>query len=574
MNKSIVKRLILNFIIMSIIGIFLILIFYVIYSKIYAKEHSLISYIFTSLILYKYIIPYIIALSIYFSFFKGSYIEGGINLSKTIAIPLATVLILILFYALYDYYLLDELVYKLKEHNINKDYRVFMQYEAELKNKDYEMAREELLKGNLDNSYKLARRALFYEGDNGNILLLLKSIQKEKNELYDIQNKDKIENINKLMQLGSRAYSYSNYNEANKYFERILNIDRYNPLALYYLNRISIAQNNKPKYLGNTTEELYAYKKLAEVINLYEAGRLWEAYDEILSLYAEAPNIGEVNNYYSIITESINNYDFFIEEAFEVKNVFIDNANSLENNSITEHNGLNLMIDKNTMLSSVNSIYFKGNLYMFDISIIKLDNNSKILNIQNYKYGKLVETLHPNTNNIKNIILKAPLDTSKKNYAIGDTNFTIIPIAISSSAVESVKNYTEMILDYINLPKLISLKNEIPKFGYSNAPINLIIFKKIISPILYLLLFIIIAYNSFKFREEVYYEGASLVAKFIGIIGTLTITLIYSVFISCISDILVKFSNMVINIAVVYAISLAIILIMLLQISRIPKNVE
>ena len=67
---------------------------------------------------------------------------------------------------------------------------------------------------------------------------------------------------------------------------------------------------------------------------------------------------------------------------------------------------------------------------MFDISIIKLDNNSKILNIQNYKYGKLVETLHPNTNNIKNIILKAPLDTSKKNYAIGDTNFTIIPIAI------------------------------------------------------------------------------------------------------------------------------------------------
>ena len=181
MNKSIVKRLILNFIIMSIIGIFLILIFYVIYSKIYAKEHSLISYIFTSLILYKYIIPYIIALSIYFAFFKGSYIEGGINLSKTIAIPLATVLILILFYALYDYYLLDELVYKLKEHNINKDYRVFMQYEAELKNKDYEMAREELLKGNLDNSYKLARRALFYEGDNGNILLLLKSIQKEKN---------------------------------------------------------------------------------------------------------------------------------------------------------------------------------------------------------------------------------------------------------------------------------------------------------------------------------------------------------------------------------------------------------
>lgn len=574
MNKSIVKRLILGFIVMSIIGIFLLLILYVIYSKVYGKEYSLITYIFTSLILYKYLVPYIIALSVYFAFFKGSYIEGGLNLSKIIAIPLATVIILILFYALYDYYLLDGLVYRLKEHNINKDYRIFMQYELELKNKDYESAREELLKGNLDNSYKLARKALFYEGDNGNILLLLKSIQKEKSELYDIQNKDKIDNINNLMQAGSRAYSYSNYNEANKYFERILNIDRYNPLALYYLNRISIAQNNKPKYLGNTTEELYAYKKLAEVISLYEAGRLWEAYDEILSLYAEVPNIGEVNNYYSIITESINNYDFFIEEAAEVKNIFIDNTSYLGNNSITEHNGLNLMIDKNTMLSSVNSLYFKGNLYMFDISIIKLDDNSKILDIQNYKYGKLAESLYSNTNNIKNIILKVPLNTDKKNYAYGDTNFTVIPISISSSAVESIKNYTEMILDYVDLSKLISLKNELPKFGYSNAPINLIIFKKIISPILYLLLFIVIAYYSFKFREEVYYEGANLVSKSIGIIGTLTLTLIYSVFIDYIANILVKFSNMVINIAVVYAISFAIILIMLLQIARIPKNVE
>ncbi len=575
-NKtSIVKKLILNFIALSILCIVLILILYVIYSKAESKEYPLISYILTSLILYKHLVPFIGALSVYFAFFKGSYSDSdGNNLSKIIASSIVVILALISFYTLYDYFLLDEFTVKLKEHNINKDYKVFLQYEFELKNKTYENAREELARGNLDNAYNLARKSLFYEGDNGNILLLLKSIQKERSELYEMQNENEIKNINNLIQMGTRAFSISNYNVASQYFERVLTLDRYNPLALYYLNRISISQNNKPKYSGNTTEELYANKKLAEVITLYEEGRLWKAYDGILPLYAEAPNVTEVKNYYSIITDSINNYDFFLEEAIEIKNVFLDNINYFENISLTEHKGLNLMLDKNTMLSSANSLYFKKNLYMFDISIIKLDDNSQILSMQNYKYGKLAETIHTNTNNIKNIILKAPFDEKKKDYTYSDTDSVIIPISISSSAVESIKNYTEMVLDYASLSKLILLKNELPKFGYSNEPINLIILKKSISPILYLLLFIIIAYYSFKFREEIHYGGANLITKFIGIIGTLSLTLIYGILIDYLSSLLIKFSNIVINIIVVYAISFAIILIILLQISRIPKNVK
>ena len=575
-NKTnILKRLILSFIILSIVCIVLILVFYVIYSKADGKEYSLIAYILTSLILYKYSVPYIIALSVYFAFFKGSYSdEETDNLSKIIAFPITAILITVLFYTLYDYYLLDALAYKLKEHNSNRDYKVFLQYEFELKNKIYENAREELSKGNLDNAYNLARKSLFYEGDNGNILLLLKSIQKEREELEEIENKREIENINNLIQMGSRAFSMADYNSANRYFDMVLSIDRYNSLALYYLNRISMAQNSKPKYSGNTTEELYAYRKLAEIITLYEEGRLWKAYEGILPLYAEVPNITEVRNYYYIITDAIDNYDFFLDKASEIKNVFIDNVGYLENNSLTENKGINLMLDKNTMLSSINGLYFKGNLYMFDVSVIKLDDNSQILDMQNYKYGKLAETIFQNTNNIKNIILKAPFDNNKKDYIYSDTDSTTIPISISSSAVESVKNYTDMILDYASLSKLILLKNELPKFGYSNEPINLIIFKKAISPILYLLLFVIIAYYSFKFREEIHYEGANLTAKFIGIIGTLSITMIYGILTDFIATVLIKFSNIVINIVLVYAVSLAIILIILLQISRIPKNVK
>ena len=575
-NKTnILKRLILSFIILSIVCIVLILVFYVIYSKADGKEYSLIAYILTSLILYKYSVPYIIALSVYFAFFKGSYSdEETDNLSKIIAFPITAILITVLFYTLYDYYLLDALAYRLKEHNSNRDYKVFLQYELELKNKIYENAREELSKGNLDNAYNLARKSLFYEGDNGNILLLLKSIQKEREELEEIENKREIENINNLIQIGSRAFSMADYNSANRYFDMVLSIDRYNSLALYYLNRISMAQNSKPKYSGNTTEELYAYRKLAEIITLYEEGRLWKAYEGILPLYAEVPNITEVRNYYYIITDAIDNYDFFLDKASEIKNVFIDNVGYLENNSLTENKGINLMLDKNTMLSSINGLYFKGNLYMFDVSVIKLDDNSKILDMQNYKYGKLAETIFQNTNNIKNIILKAPFDNNKKDYIYSDTDSTTIPISISSSAVESVKNYTDMILDYASLSKLILLKNELPKFGYSNEPINLIIFKKAISPILYLLLFVVIAYYSFKFREEIHYEGANLTTKFIGIIGTLSITMIYGILMDFIATVLIKFSNIVINIVLVYAVSLAIILIILLQISRIPKNVK
>ena len=575
-NKTnILKRLILSFIALSVICIVLILIFYVIYSKADGKEYSLIAYILTSLILYKYSVPYIIALCVYFAFFKAVYSdEESENLSKIIAAPITAILGMILFYTLYDYYLLDALANRLKEHNSNKDYQVFLQYEFELKNKTYEEAREELSKGNLDNAYNLARKSLFYEGDNGNILLLLKSIQKEREELDEIENEKEIENINNLIQMGSRAFAVSDYSSATRYFERVLTIDRYNSLALYYLNRISIAQNSKPKYSGNTTEELYAYKKLSEIIALYEEGRLWKAYEEILPLYAEVPNITEVRNYYSIITDAINNYDFFIEEASEIRNVFIDNAGYLENNSLTKHKGLNLMLDKNTMLSSVNGLYFKNNLYIFDVSVIKLDDNSKILDMQSYKYGKLANTIYTNTNNIKNIILKAPFDNNKKDYIYSDTNSVTIPISISSSAVETIKNYTDMILDYSSLSKLILMERELPKFGYSSEPINLTIFKKSISPILYLLLFTIIAYYSFKFRQEIHYEGANLTSKFIGIIGTLSITLIYEILTDFMATVLIEFSNIVINIVLVYAVSLAIILILLLQISRIPKNVK
>ena len=71
-EHSITTRLILNFLIMSIIGIAVILIIYVLYSRGEGRDYSLFTYMLISLIFYKTYMPYIISLSVYFAFFKAS----------------------------------------------------------------------------------------------------------------------------------------------------------------------------------------------------------------------------------------------------------------------------------------------------------------------------------------------------------------------------------------------------------------------------------------------------------------------------------------------------------------------
>lgn len=571
-EHSITTRLILNFLIMSIIGIAVILIIYVLYSRGEGRDYSLFTYMLISLIFYKTYMPYIISLSVYFAFFKAKYVHQE-NISKVIAFPIVAIIVLVIFYTLYDYSFVNSFISLVKEHNASRDSMIYYEYGLKLKNEAYEKARTELINGNLESAASFAEDALFYDRNDGNVLLLIKSIHEEKMKEYERSHQLEISNINNLLKLGTREFSYSNYYEASKYFNQVIALDRYNPLALYYINKISIANNQKPKYISTTTEEASVYGRLSEVITLYENGRLWDAYYGISKLYMEAPNIAEVDNYYSIIRDSISRYDFFIREAKEVRNAYINNPDILQYTSALNHNGINLMLDKNTLLSSSSSSVFKNSFYIFDVSIIKLDDELKIVSCDNYLYGKIAEVFKA-TNNNKNIILKARFDTNKNDYIYSDANSLVIPISISYSTLDIIKNYTSLELKYVNLSDLFTLRKEIKRFGYSDKEINLELITKNIEPITYLLLFLIIAYYSFRYRLSMSPSGTfHIYNRVTGVVGTILLGLVYRVIVGYISMLLVMLSQITLSVIIIVVATFILILIVIFQMARIPRDV-
>ncbi|WP_300369671.1 hypothetical protein [Brachyspira sp.] len=571
-EHNITTSIILSFLILSIFSMSIIILIYVLYTRGEGKNYSLITYVLYSLLIYKSYIPYIISLSVYFSFFRAKYLHQK-SISKVIAVPIATIVVLVCFYTLYDYYFTDFFISTLREHSNARDTKVYYEYELQLKNKAYELAREELAVGNLDKAYSFAEEALFYDKNDGNTLLLIKTIQEEKKKIYDRKHKEEIDNINKLVSLGTREFSLSNYNKANKYFTDVLKLDNNNPLALYYINRISIARNEKPIYYGNTTKDISIYTRLSDTIKMYENGNLWNAYNSISKIYLEAHEIPEVNNYYSIIRDAVSRYDFFIKEAQEVKEAYLNNTDLLRYSFDFNHNGINLMLGKNVLLSSSSSAMFKNNLYIFDISLMELDDELKVVRCDNYLYGKLADVFKA-TNNMKNIILKAYFDTNKNEYNYNDSYSKVIPINISYSTINTIKNYSFLNFKYISFSDLFTLRKEITKFGYSDEEITMELLIKNIEPITYLLLFLIIAYYSFRFRLSMATEKFRFYNRVTGILGTLLFSLVYRVLINYIAILIILISHITIGVILIVILAAFFILFVIFQMARIPRDVR
>ncbi|MEI0532012.1 hypothetical protein R4I97_10660 [Brachyspira pilosicoli] len=568
---GIIPRLILSFSIISIISIFFIFLLYNIYTRGEGKVYDLIIYIFSSLIIYKNFIPFIIALSVYLAFFRGYYL-AGLSISRIIAIPIALIVVLTAFFTFYDYFLTDKLLYELKDYNINKDYKYFNRYKSSLKESEYQRAKQEFDAGNLDTAESFARNALIYDRNDGNILLLLKDIENKKNELEEIQNTDRNAYINNLLSQGSRAFSLSNYSLAGRYYTDVLKMDRYNPLAIYYLNKISIIQNNKPLYIGKNFYESLAYGKLADTIELYRNGNFWRAYNSISNLYINYPDINEIKTYYSLIVDSINRYDFFIDRAKEIRKFFIDDYYSITNTTMLENNGITLMLNNNTtMLSALYSIFFGESLYLYDVSIINLDKDLQITNQVIYKYGKITDSF--NNQGIKNIILKAKFNDKNETYDNNNTNEYIISVNISDITIKNIKDYPYRVLGDTGIRDIISLRSELPLFGYSNERTTNVLFKKILSPFYYLLLFIVIAYLSFRYN--IYIRNTSgFMANLIGIIGSILLVLLYNIVLNYISTHILMILGFNVSIIIMLVFAIFMILLFLLQMSRINKYVK
>ena len=154
-------------------------------------------------------------------------------------------------------------------------------------------------------------------------------------------------------------------------------------------------------------------------------------------------------------------------------------------------------------------------------------------------------------------------------------NENIISINISDSAIKNIKDYAFRVLAYTGLKDIISLKSELPSFGYSNDVIIDILFKKILTPIYYLLLFIIIAY--FSFRYNIYIKkdvSFGVVSNLIGIIGTILFVLLYVIAVDYISSHILMLLGINVSIIIMLVFAVVMILALLLQMSRINKYVK
>ena len=118
---------------------------------------------------------------------------------------------------------------------------------------------------------------------------------------------------------------------------------------------------------------------------------------------------------------------------------------------------------------------------------MELDDELKVIRCENFLFGKVADSFK-STNNTKNIVLKAYFDTNRNEYIYSDTNSKIIPVNISYSTVNIIKNYSHINLKYVSLLDLYTLRKEITRFGYSDEDINFELLIKNIEPITYLLL--------------------------------------------------------------------------------------
>ena len=98
-ESSITKSIILSFLLLSILSLFIILFVYILYSRGEGEDYSLTTYVLYSLIFFKSYIPYVIALSVYLSFFKAKYLYQE-SISKVIAYPIGLIVLLVCFYAI------------------------------------------------------------------------------------------------------------------------------------------------------------------------------------------------------------------------------------------------------------------------------------------------------------------------------------------------------------------------------------------------------------------------------------------------------------------------------------------
>lgn len=572
MNKNISTKLFTNFLLCSIIAIVLGFLYYLFFTK---TDNSILNFYYVneaflnSLLLYAQFIIFVLSISVYLSFSNYTFTAKD-GFFSNITKPIVMMIILTVFCAVFDNILSSKILATLESKEQIAHYLKYIEYENDLKNKAYYDAQQALANGNIKLAYEYASDALYYAPNEVNTLVLLKNIREASVQRKEKNESEKIQIINNYLSLGTRYFSQSNYTEALKYFNQILDLEKYHTLALYYVNKIKSMNQNGYLYGTDTTEGVASYDRLSQTINMYNSKNYWGAYSNIVNLYKEYPFQSEVKNYYSIIVSELRKNDFFIEDADMIKSIYIqDTISALDIHADDVKNGFHIMLNKDTMLYTSASVFFRNEFFLFNTYIIKFDKNFENLEYTVYAYGKL---LSESPDGKRTLVLKGLYNPKTGVYDNNNLNSSrFIELSISDSSLYALKNISNLKLKYRNIVELFKWKKEISKYGYSVKELNYYMIGKILDPIHYLLLIIIIMYYliRFKVREA---KELHFYHSFIGFIGTILVTFLYkSVF-----DFLTNSISLLIpfkfSVTLMFIPVIVLLLFYIFQISRINTN--
>jgi len=516
-------------------------------------------YILMSVLIYVNFLPYILSLSVYYTFsnYRSNNTRG---ISSVLIYPISFVILIIFCYAVFNIFLYSNFSNTLLEYNRGENYRNYVIYQNNIQNETYDNIENALANNDYEVAYKEVYSLLYYQPYNQDTVALIKKIEKSKNSNITVDGQEIKDQIKNNLELGIKSFGSANYKLANAYFLNVLEIDKSHDLALYYLNRISIFETGTRLYNLDTTSSIEVYDKLSSAISLYQNRDYFDAYDAIVELYIEYPRQVEVKNYYTLITDAIRENNFFIADAKRIENVYVD--------SKVIKNGFDIMLNDNLFLSIGDSVYFKDEYYLFDILLIDNDDSMGSLRSVFYEYGKMNDI----GENKKEIILKGLYNRNTKTYNMNDRDFLEdIFVGIKNSSINILRYKTSDYLGNKSVVDIINWKNDINNIGYSyNSADNYFLYK-LLKPLYLSLFLIIIAYYSLRYRKTLT-RNFHVVHRIFGFLGIILSTFITMALFQLLIQMAVCFSNAYIAALILGISFLILILVYMLQLARININ--
>ena len=516
-------------------------------------------YVLTSVLMYMNFLPYILSLCVYYIFSNYSS-DNTKSISSVLVFPVSFIIFIVFFYAIFNIFLYSNFSNALLEYNRGKDYKNYIVYQNNIKNETYRNIENALANNNYEVAYKEVYSLLYYEPYNQDTVDLIKKIEESKNSNITIDEQSINDKIKNNLESGIKYFSSENYKLASTYFSNVLELDASHELALYYLNRISILETGIRLYNIETTSSIEIHDKLSSAISLYQSRNYLDAYETILELYLEYPKKTEVKNYYTLITDAIRENNFFIDDAKRIENVYIDNK--------VMKNGFDIMLNQNVFLSVGDSVYFRDEYYLFDIILTDYDKSTESSRSVFYKYGKMNDI----GDNKKEIILKGLYNLNTKIYDMNDRNFIDkIFIDVKNSSIEILRYKSSDYLKDKSVIDIINWKNDINKIGYSDNIADNYFLHKLLIP-LYLLLFLtIVSYYSLRYRK-ILTPNFHFFHKAFGLLGIILLTFISMILFNLLIEIAMHFADVYLA-ALILSISFVIlILVYMMQLSRININ--